>query len=187
MQKRKIVVAIAGASGSIFAKRLLHYLDQKSDQFDEIGLIFSDNAQTIWKDELGDVPQFPKPIKLYTNRDFTAPFASGSAQFDTMVIVPCSAGVLGRVANGVSDSLMTRAADVMLKERRRLIFVLRETPYNLIHIKNMERVTQAGAIVCPATPSFYHNPQTIDEVVDTVVYRILDLCSVEHSCKRWGD
>jgi 4-hydroxy-3-polyprenylbenzoate decarboxylase len=116
-----------------------------------------------------------------------APFASGSGQFDTMMIVPCSMGTLGRIATGISNDLITRAADVILKERRKLICVVRETPYNLIHIKNMEAVTLAGGIICPATPSFYSKPASIEEVAATVIDRIIDLAGLKQETYRWGE
>jgi len=123
---------------------------------------------------------------VFEKNDFNAPFASGSGQYDTMIIVPCSMGTLGRIANGVSGDLITRAADVVLKERRKLICVARETPYNLIHIKNMESITLAGGIICPATPSFYSNPQSVEEVVSTVVDRVIDLAGMHVKTYRWG-
>jgi 4-hydroxy-3-polyprenylbenzoate decarboxylase len=119
--------------------------------------------------------------------DFHAPFASGSGQFNTMIIIPCSMGTLGRIATGVSNDLITRAADVVLKERRKLICVVRDTPYNLIHIRNMETVTLAGGIICPATPSFYSVPKTIEEVAATVVDRVLDLAGINVKTFRWGN
>ena len=108
-------------------------------------------------------------------------------QYETMIIIPCSMGTLGRIASGLSNDLITRAADVVLKERRKLICVVRETPYNLIHIRNMETITLAGGIICPATPSFYSRPQTIDEVISTVVDRVLDLAGIPNQSFRWGN
>src|SRR5207248_4701697 len=126
-----------------------------------------------------------KEIKFYSQQDFLAPFASGSGKYDTMIIAPCSMGTLGRIATGVSTDLITRAADVILKERRKLICVIRDTPYNLIHIRNMETVTLAGGVICPATPSFYSKPQTIEEVAATVTDRVLDLAGFDISTFRW--
>lgn len=183
---RKIVVAITGASGSIYAKNLLHKLSQLKDHWTELGIIMSANAQEVWQTELGDDSYKNLPGKLYASQDFTAPFASGSGQYDTMIIMPCSMGTLGRIASGISNDLTTRAADVILKERRKLICVIRDTPYNLIHIRNMETVTLAGGIICPATPSFYSKPQTIEEVAATVVDRVLDLAGFTISTFRWG-
>jgi flavin prenyltransferase len=126
------------------------------------------------------------PLKFYSTTDFSAPFASGSGQYDTMIIIPCSMGTLGRIASGISNDLITRAADVILKERRKLICVVRDAPYNLIHIRNMETVTLAGGIICPATPSFYSQPKTIEQVAATVVDRVLDLAGFDIKTFRWG-
>ena len=143
---RKIVIAITGASGSIYAKNLLQKFSQLNDHWDEMGVIMSANAQQVWQTELEDDSYKSLPGKSYHSQDFTAPFASGSGQYDTMIIIPCSMGTLGRIATGISNDLITRAADVILKERRKLICVVRDTPYNLIHIRNMESVTLAGGI-----------------------------------------
>lgn len=148
--------------------------------------MFSENAKTVWKTELGNEDYQNIPFPVYEKNDFNAPFASGSGQYDTMIIVPCSMGTMGRIAHGVSGDLITRAADVMLKERRKLICVARETPYNLIHIKNMELITLAGGIICPATPSFYSNPKSVEEVASTVVDRIIDLAGMQIKTYRWG-
>lgn len=183
---KKIVVAITGASGSIYAKNLLSKLSNLHAQWNELSIIMTANAQQVWQTELADNSYNQLPGKLYTTQDFMAPFASGSGQYDTMIIIPCSMGVLGRIASGMSNDLITRAADVVLKERRRLICVIRETPYNLVHIRNMETITLAGGIICPATPSFYSKPQTIDEVAATVTDRVLDLAGFDISTFRWG-
>ena len=183
---RKIVVAITGASGSIYAKALIQKLSALKDHWDALGIIMSTNAQQVWQTELGDNSYSNMAGQLYSAQDFTAPFASGSGQYDTMIIIPCSMGTLGRIATGMSNDLITRAADVILKERRKLICVVRETPYNLVHIRNMETVTLAGGIICPATPSFYSRPQTIEEVAATVVDRVLDLAGFTISTFRWG-
>ncbi|MGZ5221444.1 MAG: UbiX family flavin prenyltransferase, partial [Chitinophagaceae bacterium] len=172
---RKIVIAITGASGSVYARNILQKLSVLKQHWDDLGVVMSSNAQQVWQTELEDDSYINLPGKFYTAQDFTAPFASGSGKYDTMIIIPCSMGTLGRIASGISNDLITRAADVMLKERRKLICVVRETPYNLIHIRNMETVTVAGGIICPATPSFYSKPKTIDEVAATVVDRVLDL------------
>lgn len=184
MNNRKIVVAITGASGSIYAKLLLEFLSKLNNI--EVGVVMSDNAKIVWQHELGNESYSELPFTFYSKNDFNAPFASGSAKFDTMVVVPCSMGTLGRIANGISNDLLTRAADVMLKERRKLILIARETPYNLIHINNMKTVTEAGGIVCPATPSFYSQPKTIEEVAQTVVNRVIDLMELENDSYRWG-
>lgn len=183
---KKIIIAITGASGSIYAKILLDKLKQLDKQYDEVGLVLSDNAKVVWQHEIGDDSYLRYTFKYYNKNDFNAPFASGSSHYDTMVIVPCSMGTLGRIANGISDDLITRAADVMLKERRRLILAIRETPYHIIHINNMEKVTLAGGIICPATPSFYSKPATIEDIASTVVDRIIDLMGLEINTYRWG-
>jgi 4-hydroxy-3-polyprenylbenzoate decarboxylase len=183
-KKRKIIVAITGASGSIYAKLLLDTLS-KIDNL-EVGVLLSDNAKVVWKTELENMDYENYSFSFYDKMDFKAPFASGSAKYDTMVVIPCSMGTLGRIANGISNDLLTRAADVILKERRKLILVARETPYNLIHINNMKLVTEAGGIVCPATPSFYSQPKNIVEVAKTVVDRVLDLMDIDIKTFRWG-
>lgn len=183
---KKIVVAITGASGAIYAKNLLDKLIAAKDQWNELSVVMTTNAKTVWKTELDDEAYLSYPVKFFTTADFNAPFASGSGQYDTMIIIPCSMGTLGRIAAGISNDLVTRAADVVLKERRRLICVVRETPYNLVHIRNMETVTLAGGIISPATPSFYSKPQTIEEAAATVVDRVLDLAGIDVSTFRWG-
>lgn len=185
--KKKIVVSITGASGSIYAKLLLDRLAYLQDQIDQVGVVMSDNAKDVWKFELGETSYAQYPFQYYSKTDFMAPFASGSAKFDTMIIVPCSMGTLARIATGTSSDLTTRAADVILKERRKLILVTRETPLNAIHLQNMLTVTQAGGIVCPASPSFYSVPQTIEEVAATVVDRVLDLAGLQVQSFRWGE
>jgi flavin prenyltransferase len=185
-KERKIIVAVTGASGAIYASKLLLRLKAFDKYISETAVVFSENAKEIWEFEIGKKYLQEGTEKVYSDKDFFAPFASGSSQFDTMIICPASMGMAGRIANGISDDLISRSADVMLKERRRLIIVPRETPYNLIHINNMKTLTEAGAIICPATPSFYSNPQTIDELVMTVVDRILDLAGFEVNSKRWG-
>ena len=187
MKKHKIVVAITGASGSIYAKVLLMKLQQLSDQIEDVGIVMSDNAKQIWKFEIGDETYKDIPYTIYGKGDFNAPFASGSAKYDTMIICPCSMGTLGRIANGISNDLTSRAADVVLKERRKLILITRDTPISLIHINNMKTVTEAGGIICPASPSFYSQPKTIEEVAKTVVDRVLDLMDIEIDTYRWGN
>ena len=184
-RNRKIVLAITGASGSVYALKLLEKLGQVKTPPEEVAVIFSETAKEIWLAETGQkfVPVFP--AKEYNNKTFYAPFASGTSSYDTMIICPASMGTTGRIANGTSDDLIARTADVMLKERRRLILVARETPYSLIHITNMKNLTLAGAIICPASPSFYSNPKTIDDLVMTVVNRIIDLAGFENDTFRW--
>jgi flavin prenyltransferase len=183
---RKIVVAITGASGSIYAQQLLNELVLRNNQIAEIAVIFSEQGQQVWEYELGKI-NIDKHIKQYNRKDFFAPFASGSAGYDTLIVIPCSMGTLGRIANGISDDLITRTADVMLKERKKLILVPREMPYNLIHIKNMQTLTEAGAIICPASPSFYSLPQTLEELTKTVITRVLSLAGFEGDGFKWGN
>ena len=182
----KIVIAITGASGSIYAKVLLDKLALIKSQWSDLGIVITDNAKLVWQTELGEnfLPKYE--ASYYEKNDFMAPFASGSGNFNTMIIIPCSMGTVGRIASGISNDLISRAADVILKERRKLICVVRETPYSLIHLKNMETITQAGGIICPATPSFYSKPTTIDEAVATVADRIIDLAGLKIDTFRWG-
>ena len=184
---KKIIIAITGASGAIYAKLLLDKLQALSAQITEAAVVMSDNAKEVWKFELDNEDYKKYQFNFYEKNDFTAPFASGSAKFDTMVIVPCSMGTLGRIANGISDDLISRAADVILKERRKLILVARDMPFNLIHIRNMQTVTEAGGIICPAIPSFYSKPQTIEELAMTVVNRVIDLIGLENESYRWSE
>jgi 4-hydroxy-3-polyprenylbenzoate decarboxylase len=182
----KIVVAVTGASGSIYARLLLNKLLALKDQWQSLAVVMTENAKEVWKTELDNEDYTGYSIPFFSQRDFSAPFASGSGRYNTMIIVPCSMGTLGRIATGVSSDLITRAADVILKERRKLICVVRDTPYNLIHIRNMETLTLAGGVICPATPSFYSKPATIEEVAATVVDRVLDLAGLDISTFRWG-
>jgi 4-hydroxy-3-polyprenylbenzoate decarboxylase len=185
IKMRKIVLAITGASGSIYAYKLLGRLHEMHTPVKEIAVIFSDTGREIWESEIGSEFHNEGAAKEYDNKSYYAPFASGSSQYDTMIICPASMGTTGRIANGTSDDLIARTADVMLKERRRLIIVPRETPYSLIHIENMKKLTLAGAVICPATPSFYSNPKTIDDLVMTVVNRIIDLAGFDSNGFRW--
>lgn len=184
-EREKIILAVTGASGSIYALRLLERLRQVKDPPAEIAVVFSDVATEIWEYETGSKFIAIPPAKVFYNNNFFAPFASGSSTYGTMIVCPASMGMIGRIAGGISDDLITRAADVILKERRKLIVVPRETPYNLIHIRNMETLTLAGAIVCPATPSFYSKPATIDDLVMTVVNRIIALAGFGSDSYRW--
>ena len=187
LKKKKIVVAITGASGSIYAKLLLDNLKALHQQIDKVGIVMSDNAKEVWRFELGNEAYNDYNFDFYSKMDFNAPFASGSAKYDTMIIAPCSMGALGRIAHGISNDLISRAADVILKERRKLIAVVRDTPFSLIHLNNMKTVTEAGGIICPATPSFYSLPKTIEEVAQTVVDRVIDLAGLEKDSYRWND
>lgn len=184
--ENKIVIAVTGASGAIYAKVLLNKLAGLKSQVREVGIIMSDNAKHVWQYELGDESYKQLPFTFYDKMDFHAPFASGSARYNTMIICPCSMGTLGRIASGISNDLTTRAADVILKERRKLILVTRDTPLSLIHIDNMKRVTEAGGIICPASPSFYSRPSTFEELAATVTDRALDLAGLELQSYRWG-
>jgi 4-hydroxy-3-polyprenylbenzoate decarboxylase len=181
----KTVVAITGASGAIYADQLLKKLAAFASVA-EIAVVMTENARLVWKTELNNESWKDLPFRSYATNDFHAPFASGSARFETMIIIPCSMGTLGRIASGISNDLISRAADVVLKERRKLICVLRDAPYNLVHIRNMETVTLAGGIICPAAPSFYSRPQNLDEMAATVVDRVLDLAGFPIETFRWG-
>jgi 4-hydroxy-3-polyprenylbenzoate decarboxylase len=186
IMKKKIVVAVTGASGSIYAKRLFENLALVGNQIElEVGVVFSKNAMDVWIHEIGDTPTIP--YKIYERDNYFAPFASGSAQYTEMVIIPCSMGTLGRIANGISDDLITRAADVILKERRKLVCVIRDTPLNLIHLENMVKITQAGGIILPAAPSFYARPHNFDQLADTVVHRVMDLMGLPTDAYRWQE
>ena len=184
---KKVAIAIGGSSGSIYAKVLLDKLALLKDQVAAVGVVMSDNAKYNWQLELGNESYKNYPFDYYGKMDFMAPFASGSAKYDTMIICPCSMGLLGRIANGVSTDLVTRAADVALKERRRLILVPRDTPYSLIHINNMKLITESGGIICPASPSFYSKPQDFEALAATVIDRVLDLAGFDLNSYRWGE
>ena len=186
-EKKNIIIAVTGASGSIYTKVLFDKLIILKEQINNVGILMSDNAKTVWKTELGDSSYKDYPFKFYNKLDFMAPFASGSSNYTSMIICPCSMGTLGRIASGISNDLTTRAADVVLKERRKLVIVARETPYNLIHIENMKKITEAGGIICPATPSFYSNPKTFNELALTVVDRAINLIELENNAYKWGD
>jgi flavin prenyltransferase len=187
MKKHKIIVAVTGASGAIYAKVLFDKLLLLKDQIEEVGVVMSDNAKFVWETELDNKNFENLPFTFYDKMDFMAPFASGSANFETMIICPCSMGTLGRIASGISNDLTTRAADVILKERRKLILVARETPLSLIHINNMKTITESGGIICPATPSFYSKPNTFEELTATVIDRVLTLADLNNQSYSWGD
>ncbi|MDD4148618.1 MAG: UbiX family flavin prenyltransferase [Bacteroidales bacterium] len=186
-QNKHIVISITGASGSIYAKLLLEYLNNLPiKQKPEISVILSETGKKVADYELGNSFSSIISNKIYNINDFNAPFASGSSVADAMVVVPCSMGTLGRIAHGTSDNLICRAADVILKEKKKLILVTRETPLNLIHIKNMEIICLAGGIILPANPSFYLKPQSIEDVCMTIVNRIVDILEIPHETKRWA-
>ncbi len=189
---KKIVIAIGGSSGSIYAKVLFDRLIGLSEQIEKIGIVMSDNAKYNWELELKNesYKQLEKAysfIQFYDKNDFMAPFASGSAKYEAMIVCPCSMGLLGRIATGVSNDLVTRAADVILKERRKLLLMVRDTPYSLIHINNMKTVTEAGGIICPASPSFYSDPKDFEALAATVVDRMIDLIGLDLESYRWGE
>ena len=179
----KIIVAITAASGAIYARQLLNQLIASS-QVEKIALIFSSNAEAVVATEGITLPESNKCVRYENNNLFASP-ASGSARWDAMVIVPSSVGTVGRVAAGVSQTLIERAADVMLKERRRLIVVVRETPLSLIHLRNMTTLTEAGAIILPASPSMYSRPQNIEELCNTVTERIVSLLGIDAPHFEW--
>ena len=184
-QPLRILVAITGASGSLYAQRLLDNLDPGQHQID---VVLSRYAPAVIAEELPDGLRLPAGAVSHNLKSMNAPFASGSSAPDAMVIIPCSMGSLGRIAHGYSDDVLLRAADVVLKERKKLILVPRETPLNLIHVKNFELLIQAGATILPANPSFYTRPQTIEQVVDTVVARVLHHLGIEHKLvARWKE
>lgn len=183
---RRIVVGVGGASGQPYAQRLLAFLSDHRELLDlDVHVVFSRMGRLVWKDEVGVDPEsFGFPI--HPPGDMTAPFASGSARFEALVVVPCSGGSLGRIAHGISTDLIGRTADVMLKERKKLLLVLRESPYSLVHIENMAAVTRAGAVVLPASPSFYSAPADRTALLDTVTSRILDQLGIDNDLmRRW--
>jgi len=186
---KRIVLGVGGSSGSIYAKVIMDDLaGPLRDQWESVGVVMSDNARHNWELELGNKDYENYPFDHYTKLDFNAPFASGSARYDTVVVCPCSMGLLGRIAHGVSSDLLTRACDVALKERRRLIVAPRDKPYSLVHLRNMVSLTEAGAIVCPCNPSFYSGPEDFEALARTVTNRLLDLAGFNLSgVYRWGD
>jgi flavin prenyltransferase len=184
---KKIIVAVTGASGSVYAQRLFHRLEALSDEIKDTGVVFSKSAESVIEYELNMKKEELTSYKIYDNSDFFAPFASGSANYDTMIICPCSMGTLGRIAHGYSNDLISRAADVMLKEKKKLIIVPREMPYNLIHIENFKLLVSCGAIICPASPSFYSKPQNVDQLIDTVIDKILKLAGFSVQTFEWGN
>ncbi|MCX6245119.1 MAG: UbiX family flavin prenyltransferase [Bacteroidetes bacterium] len=186
MKKLKLIIGITGASGAIYGKLLLEKVKQLEAQVEDCSVVFSENAKAVWAYELGSFDEKQVPFKVYQPDNFFAPPASGSAGYDAMIVCPCTMGTLGRIASGVASDLLTRAADVILKERRKLILVPREMPYNLIHLNNMKLLTEAGAIICPASPSFYSKPTTLEDLAMTVVDRALILAGFEFPSFHWG-
>lgn len=187
MAGHKIVVAVGGSSGSLYAKVLFDRLQELQANWEKVGVVITDNGKYNWKFELGNEDYTNYPFDYYGKKDFSAPFASGSARYGSMIVCPCSMGLMARIATGISNDLITRAADVILKERRRLILVPRETPYSLVHLRNMTALTEAGGIICPAVPSFYGGATDAEAIVRTVVDRALDLAGFELDTYRWGE
>jgi 4-hydroxy-3-polyprenylbenzoate decarboxylase len=188
MTARKIVIGVTGASGAPYARRLLSVLRDRAREYHdvELGCVVSPTARSVWSLECGGAPE-DVGVPVYPPDGYAAPFASGSAGWHAMVVIPCSMGAIGRIAHGTSESLLTRTADVMLKERRLLVVVPRETPMSVIHLENLLTLARAGALVLPACPSFYGQPRTLDDALDTVVGRVLDHLGVEHGLiRRWG-
>ena len=190
--KRKIVIGITGASGAPYAKRILDVLDERTRTRGdvEVAVCLSSTAPEVWALECGgDIREaIAGRFPIWGMRDYKAPFASGSAGWHAMAIVPCSMSTVARIAHGISDTLLTRAADVMIKERRTLVVVPREMPLSVIHLENLTALAKAGAIIQPAMPSFYGKTKTLDQAIDTVVGRTLDQLGLEHDLlKRWGD
>jgi flavin prenyltransferase len=182
---KKIIIAITGASGSVYAKNLLERL-HKLIPVPEISVIFSEEGKKVWNYELSDSDFNYNNVKIFRHNDFFAAPASGSANYKSMVIIPCSMGTLGKIASGSSDNLIIRAADVMLKEKRKLIIVPREMPLNLIHIRNMETLLLAGAQIIPASPAFYRHPETIEELLNTVTDKVLSSIGFNENNFEWG-
>ncbi len=181
----KLVLAITGASGSLYAQRFLEHLVNDPAGPHEIHVALSAHAREVAAAEIGQLA-IPDGFAVHNDTAMQVPFVSGSAKFDAMVVMPCSMGTVGRIAHGYSDSVITRAADVFLKERRKLILVPRETPWNLLQARNIVSLLEAGAEIIPASPSFYHRPKTVEEVVDTVLARVLDHLGLAHPiAKRW--
>ena len=186
MKNNKVIIAVTGASGAIYAQLLFKKLVTLKKQIEECGVVFSDCAKEVWKYELGNDSYKEVPYKIYRKDDFFAPFASGSAGYNIMIICPCTMGTLGRISGGISNDLITRAADVILKERGKLILVTREMPLSLIHINNMKALTESGAIICPASPSFYSSNQKIEDILQTVTDKVLNLAGFSFEKYQWG-
>lgn len=182
--KRNIIIAVTGASGSIYARLLCQRLAQV-EEVERIALIVTRNGEEVCRYEDDASWMANSRFTRYDNDDLFAPPASGSASFDAMVVIPCSMGMAGRIAAGISNDLTSRAADVMLKERRRLILVPREAPLSTIHLRNLTTLSECGAIICPAAPSFYSHPQDIENLCETIIERILTLLGVEVPHYEW--
>lgn len=197
---QKLVIGITGASGACYAAGLIRFLAGRED---EINIIFSETAKIVWQEELNIAIRSVdsceqtvieklgidgKRVKILENNDFNAPICSGSHSPKAMIIIPCSMGTLGRIATGVSQNLIERVADVVLKEGRKLIVVPRETPLNRIHLKNMLHINEAGGIILPAVPAYYHQPKSLDEIIDFVIGKVLDQLEISHNLfRRWKE
>lgn len=185
MNKLKLAVGITGASGAVYASQLIEKLRVLKEQLECCSIVISEQGKQVWEFELDHSNYTFPEFSYFDIHDFQAPFASGSAGYDALIICPCSMGTLGRIAAGVSNDLITRAADVMLKERKKLILVTRESPCSLIHLNNMKTVTEAGGIIMPASPSFYHKPETIEVLISTLVDRILTMAGLQMESYSW--
>lgn len=187
MSRKKVIVAVTGASGAIYARFILQKLNTLKDEIEEVAVVFSKNSIEVVKFELGLNANEITGFNVYDDENFFAPCASGSSNYNIMIVCPCSMGTLGRIAHGYADSLITRSADVMIKENRMLILVPREMPYNLIHIENMKLLINSGVIICPASPSFYSMPQSINDLVQTVTDRVLKIAGFSIKTYEWGN
>jgi len=183
---KKIIVGITGASGSIYAKLLIEKLKEYQEQVEEVAIIFTKNGKDVFSFETNSTIEVSGKFRIADNNNLFDATASGSASYDSMIIVPCSMGTLGRIASGIANDLLARAADVILKEKKQLILVTRETPLNLIHIKNMKTITKAGGLILPASPFFYHKPSTIDELINPFLERVLSYAGLETNSYKWG-
>lgn len=184
--RMNLLIAVTGASGSVYAQRLLHKLEDLRSQTERIAVVFTQSGREVWQYELGEDPE-GVPFTQYNNHDFFTPPASGSGKYDTMIVIPCTMGTMASITHGIADDLVARAADVMLKEGRKLILVPREMPCNLIHVRNMEQIILAGGILCPANPSFYARPETLEQVVDSVVNKVLQLAGFQFPSFGWAE
>lgn len=180
-----LLIGITGASGSIYAKRLIEIVSQNINFFEKVAVVFTETGLKVWNYEIENYPIEKIPFKIYNNNDFFVPPASGSSSFDTMVVCPCTIGTMSKISNSIADNLLTRAADVMLKENRKLVIVPREMPLNLIHIENMRKILISGGLICPAMPSFYSKPLSIEDLVDTVIQKVLHLICAEIKFYEW--
>ncbi|MFV0484336.1 MAG: UbiX family flavin prenyltransferase [Bacteroidales bacterium] len=185
MIKPNIAVGVSGASGALYTQVLIKKLLAIHDQWHSLRVVFTSSAEFVWKEELSETPRFTDKIIIDDNSDFRSPLASGSGGIDKMIVCPCSMGMLGRIANGISNDLISRGADVMLKERRQLILVTRETPLSNIHIENMYKVSKSGGVIYPASPSFYSGQITMEDLVDNFVNRLLDFSGFNVGLDRW--